>query len=315
MPPITNLPYGEAPAYCFPLFEFAMYLFFIVCLKDAIKRGPQHIAYLAGGLAFGLCLEYIEVVSGMGYTYGRFLIMFGKAPLDIPLCIGVGWSIIMYASRRFSDGLKLIWWAAAALDALLAINIDLSMDTVAYRLHMWHWNWEGTGLHPLTAQWFGVPWGNFFGWLIVIFFYSYFSRLFEQLIAEKRRRLRLITIPLLALLCAEVVLYGTEVYIDDWLYNRFGIGSLYRLLAFLGILFILIIVGWRRKKAGEFLPLITWLVPVYFHLFFFAWLFLGGFYTENKWMVLAACLNLIPGFAVHAASPGRNAARHFATSW
>ncbi len=314
MPPFSGMPYNQAPAYCFPLFEFAAYLLFILCLRDAIKKGPQHVAYLLGGLAFGLCLEYIEVISDMGYTYGRFLIMFGKAPLNIPLCIGVGWAIIMYTAKLFSDALKLPWWACAAVDALLAINIDLSMDTVAYRLHMWHWNWQGTGLNPLKAQWFGVPYGNFYGWLIVIFFYSYFSRLFEKLIAVKTKWLKVIAVPLLALLCSEIVLYGTEVYIDDWLYNKFGITSLNRLIAFLCILIFLFIIGRRKKRISEAVPFITWLVPAYFHIFFFAWLFTGGFYTENSWMVAAACINLVLGFVIHSAALKKNTGECLATS-
>ena len=314
MPPFPGMPYNQAPAYCFPMFEFAMYLLFVLCFIDAKKRSAQHIAYLIGGLAFGLCLEYIEVISDMGYTYGKFAVMFGKAPLDTPLCIGVGWGIIMYSSKLFSDSLKLPWWACAAMDALLAINIDLSMDTVAYRLHMWHWNWLGTGLNPLTAQWFGVPYGNFFGWLIVVFFYSYFSRLFENLISLKRKWLRVISVPVLALLCSEIVLYGTEVYVDDWLYNKFGITSLQRLLAFVCILFILIIVGWKQKQKSETIPFITWLVPAYFHFFFFAWLFLGGFYTENKWMVIAGCVNLILGFIIHTIALKKNTSQHLVLS-
>src|ERR1700759_3353645 len=178
MPPFPGMPYGPAAPWSFPLFECSMYLLFLICLAHALRQGKQSVSYLFGGLAFGLLLEYIEVITG-SYTYGRFMIMFGKAPLDIPLCIGAGWGIIMYTARLFSDRLGLSLWACAALDTLLALNIDLSMDTVAYRLHMWHWNWSGTGLNPLTAQWFGIPYANFVGWQTVVFCYSAFSRLWE----------------------------------------------------------------------------------------------------------------------------------------
>ncbi len=187
--------------------------------------------------------------------------------LLFPLCIVVGWGIIMYSLGLFGDALKLPWWACTALDALPGINIDLSVDTVAYRLHMW--NWLGTGFNPLTAQRFGVPYGNFYGWPNVIFFYSYFSRLFEKLIAVKRKWLRCITVPLLALLCSEIVLYGTGVYMDDWLYNQFRIRSLHRLPAFLCVPVILIIFGWRKKQASRSVPFLSWVVPAYFHIFFF----------------------------------------------
>lgn len=159
MPIYPGMPYGAAPAWCFPVFEFSMYVLFLICLAYAWKQGKRDVFYLIGGLLFGLLLEYMEVVMG-SYTYGRFMVMFGNAPMDIPLCIGVGWGIIMYTARLFTDRLQLTLWVCAALDTLLALNIDLSMDTVAYRMHMWHWNWQGTGLNPLTAQWFGIPYAG-----------------------------------------------------------------------------------------------------------------------------------------------------------
>jgi uncharacterized membrane protein len=152
-----------------------------------MKRGSSHVSYLFGGVLFGLLLEYVNVISNMGYVYGKFMIMFGTAPKDIPLCIGVGWGVIMYSARLLTDRLGLSLWASVALDAILAINIDLSMDTVAYRLHMWHWNWAGTGRDPLIADWFGVPFGNFFGWLLVVFFYSSFSRLLERSFSKNEK--------------------------------------------------------------------------------------------------------------------------------
>jgi hypothetical protein len=136
------MPYGEAPAYCFPIFEFSMYILFVLCLLHAIKQGIGYASYLIAGVLFGLLLEYINVISDMGYVYGKFIVMFGKPPQDIPLCIGIGWGIIIYTARLFTDTFKLPLWASACLDTLLALSIDISMDIVAYRLHMWTWNWK-----------------------------------------------------------------------------------------------------------------------------------------------------------------------------
>ena len=103
MPPFNGMPYGPAPAYCFPLTEVCMYLLFLLCFIHAVKQGVTHISYLLGGLAFGLLLEYVNVISNMGYKYGKFMIMFGTAPLDIPLCIGMGWGVIMYTAWLFTN--------------------------------------------------------------------------------------------------------------------------------------------------------------------------------------------------------------------
>ncbi len=47
------------------------------------------------------------------------------------------------------------------------------------------------------------------------------------------------------------------------------------------------------------MPVISWLVPVWFHIFFFAWLFIAGFYIENRWMTLASALNVVLGIIIH----------------
>jgi hypothetical protein len=282
--------------------EFGMYILFILCLIHAGKQGIRHVSYLFGGLAFGLILEYVNVVSNLGYTYGKFMVMFGHTPQDIPLCIGVGWSIIMYTARLFSDSFQLPLWAAAATDTLLALSIDLSMDTVAYRLHMWHWNWSTTGLNPLTAQWFGVPFGNFFGWQMVVFFYSSFSRLLERVLLRQKKggHILFAFVPLIAVLLSQICLYVMLMYVDDYLRDKFGITSLHRFITFLLILIVLAVRGFfLRRNAFLITPFITWLVPLWFHLFFFTWLFWGGFYKENSMLVTAAILNIILGISIH----------------
>lgn len=301
MPPFPGIPYGPAPAWCFPFMEISAYIMLILCLLHAFRQGVSHVSYLLGGLIFGLILEYVNVVSNMGYRYGKFLVMFGTTPDDIPLCIGVGWGIIMYTARLFSDAFHLPLWAAAAFDTLLALSIDLSMDTVAYRLHMWHWDWSDTNLDPLTANWFGVPFGNFFGWQLVVFFYSSISRLLEKAFVRKQQNTWLLAIvPVMAVLLSQVLLYVMLVYVDDYLKRSFGITSFHRFITFLIILFVITVAGFKKKRPQTVpTPFLTWLVPSWFHAFFFAWLFIGGFYKESSWLVLAATLNFLIGITVH----------------
>lgn len=183
--PWPGLPYAAAPAWSFAILEWNLFLLLMVCAADALrKQRLDLLAYLIGGSCFGLVLEYLEVL-GHSYTYGPFQWMLGHPPYNIPVCIGAGWGIILYTSRLYSDSLGLPLAAAAAMNTLLALNVDVSMDVVAYRLHMWHWNWSGTGLDPLHAQWFGIPHGNFVGWATVVFCYSAFSRLYEQVFRPK----------------------------------------------------------------------------------------------------------------------------------
>src|ERR1044072_924300 len=123
MLPYPGMPYNYPPGICYPLTECCMYLLFILCCIHAYKKGMGSFMYLLGGLGFGLLLEYVNVATSAGYRYGQFWIMFGVAPNNIPLCIGTGWAILIYTSRLISDALGLPLWTAAALDALLAINI------------------------------------------------------------------------------------------------------------------------------------------------------------------------------------------------
>lgn len=302
MLPFPNMPYGPAPAYAFPLFEWLMYLLFVLCLVYAVKRGIPHVAYLLGGLLFGLLLEYVNVVTNMGYVYGKFAIMFGTAPKDIPLCIGVGWGIIMYTARLFSDALGMKLWAAVAMDTLLAISIDLSMDTVAYRMHMWHWNWIDKGLDPLTSDWFGIPYGNFFGWICVVFFYSSINRLLEKAWAKGKplNNARAVGIPFLSVVLSQIFLYVTLVYINGFLKENFGVISKHRFVCSLIVLSLVLFLGLKNRKPLLYRPpFITWLVPVFCHTYFLTFLFIGGFYKENILMIVVPVVLAIVSAVVH----------------
>jgi uncharacterized membrane protein len=298
------VPYGNAPSWCFLFTELSVFVLTIGCLIHAWKRRNGALAYLLGGIIFGSLVEYLEVLSG-SYTYGRFWLMLGHAPLDIPLFVGCAWAIILYTARLFSDAAGLPVFAAAALDALLALNLDMSMDTVAYRMHFWNWDWSGTGRNPLTADWFGIPYGNFVGWITVVFSYSIISRLLEpRLLCERRTAIRVWSIPALTTILSLGVLFSSEMFLFPSL-NHLGVKSEPRLVILTVLLLVVTLRGWskRRPRAEEMHPLARW-VPAWFHFFFVYCFFAIGFYRENKWMTIAACLNLLIGIAVHCAPVG-----------
>ncbi len=297
--PFPELPYGAAPAWCFPLVELSIYILFAACFLSAWKRGTRALTYLLGGLAFGLLLEYFEVVTD-SYTYGHFWVMLGRAPHDLPLWVGCAWAIIMYTARRFSDVAGLPLFGAAALDTLLALNIDIGIDAVAYRLHMWHWDWTGTHLNPLTADWFGIPYGNFVGWITVVLCYSAFSRILERWVLRRSETmLRLIAVAGGAITCSLGVLVFTELAVFPVL-NHLGVRSGWRLTLATAALLVLAVWGWSRRSAGESSsdPL-AHLVPAWFHVLFVTFLFALGFYRENPWLIAAAIVNFALGLSVH----------------
>jgi uncharacterized membrane protein len=298
------VPYGNAPSWCFLFTELSVFVLTIGCLIHAWKRRNGALAYLLGGIIFGSLVEYLEVLSG-SYTYGRFWLMLGHAPLDIPLFVGCAWAIILYTARLFSDAAGLPVFAAAALDALLALNLDMSMDTVAYRMHFWNWDWSGTGRNPLTADWFGIPYGNFVGWITVVFSYSIISRLLEpRLLCERRTAIRVWSIPALTTILSLGVLFSSEMFLFPSL-NHLGVKSEPRLVILTVLLLVVTLRGWSKYRplAKEMHPLARW-VPAWFHFFFVYCFFAIGIYRENKWMTIAACLNFLIGIAVHCAPVG-----------
>ena len=151
----------------FILFEFIIYIQFALCLRHAMKRGFANLLKLFMGAAFGVILEIATIRQLNAYQYGQFLVMV----LDVPLCIGMAWSCIIYSAMEFSDGSSLPYWTRPILDGLLALNVDLALDTIAIRFGFWDW---GQGL---KFQYFGVPYANFWAWFWVVASFSLGYRL------------------------------------------------------------------------------------------------------------------------------------------
>jgi hypothetical protein len=158
------------PDIYFILFEGIIYLQFALCFLHARKLGRENLLRLAAGVLFGLMLELATIRQLDAYEYGEFIIMV----LDVPLCIGVAWSCILYSGMEFTDASSLPYWMRPVLDGLLALNIDLALDAIAIRLGFWDW---GQGLE---FQYAGVPYANFWAWFWVIFFFSFGYRLLAR---------------------------------------------------------------------------------------------------------------------------------------
>ncbi len=124
----------------FILFEIIIYIQFALCLRHSIKLNTRrNLLKLGFGILFGVTLELATIRQLNAYEYGRFLLMVW----DVPLCIGVAWSCIIYSVMEFSDASSLPYWFRPVLDGLLALNIDLALDAVAIRFGFWDW---GMGL-------------------------------------------------------------------------------------------------------------------------------------------------------------------------
>lgn len=158
------------PNIYFITFEVVIYIQFVLCLRHAFKAGTGNLLKLFLGILFGVSLELATIRQLHAYEYGQFVLMV----LDVPLCIGVAWSCIIYSAMEFSDASSLPYWLRPILDGLLALNIDLALDAIAIRFGFWDW---GMGLE---AQYFGVPFANFWAWFWVVFSFSVGYRIFSR---------------------------------------------------------------------------------------------------------------------------------------
>lgn len=277
--------------------ELINYILFFFCLRDARRRGSLYVGQLLGVLAFGLLLEYVDVTFIAGYYYGRALIMLGP----IPLGIGIGWSIIIYAVMLTTDRLGLPAWSAPFADALLALNIDLSMDAIAIRMGMWVWGWPPE-YDRWTADWFGVPFGNFFGWLVVVLLYSGWARTFRWL-TPRLPRASLLS-PILSVMLSEALLYLILVST-----TRSKANYLALMLIVIGIALPMSLAGLRVRRAQEIPSAMAIAVPAYFHIYFLTMFFVGPMINRPLALVPISFSMLVLGLAVHTWAEKRNTLR------
>jgi uncharacterized membrane protein len=237
------------PTPYFILFELVIYLQLALCLRHARKHGPANLLRLLAGILFGLILELATIRQLNAYEYGRFLFMVW----DVPLCIGVAWSCILYSAMEFSNGSSLPYWARPILDSLLALNIDLALDAVAIRLRFWDW---GQGLE---FQYFGVPYPNFWGWFWVVTSFSFGYRL----LGHRKDWMGTWISPLMAMIIGLAGVLGTNAL------NAFIIPFEYHglVVAITLTLAFVIIVALRPRFYQGSLPSLVFWVPFLTHLY------------------------------------------------
>lgn len=237
------------PNIYFILFELIIYLQFLLCLQHAWKHGTANILRLLAGILFGVALELATIRQLNAYNYGQFLIMV----LDVPLCIGVAWSCIIYSAMEFSNASSIPYWFRPVLDGLLALNIDLALDAVAIRFGFWDW---GMGL---KLQYFGVPYANFWAWFWVV---SSFS-LGYRLLARRKDWTGVWFSPILALVIGLAGVLGTNALIV------YGVPQGYRaqvIFATLAVALMLIVILRPRFYLSSVPSLVFW-IPFLTHAY------------------------------------------------
>lgn len=250
-----------------------------LCLRHAARQDRRRVVEFVSGIAFGVVLEIVTIWQLDAYHYGRFLLMIE----DVPLAVGMGWGVIIYSAMETAQVWQVPLAAQPFACALLAWNIDLSMDAIAIRMGMWTWAYNG--------EWFGVPLGNFFAWYIVVAAFS-----------AAALELRDLTSPLVAALISIAVSLAALLSLNV-LYVHYAAPS--RQIPVLVALFVAaagaIWAARRRLRVPRRVSATGTAVPLVFHAFFTAMLLINGYYRQVP-ALLAVCLGMfVLGTALHLA--------------
>ena len=300
-------------------------LFSLTCF-NAVAQGRRWLFTLLWGAIFGFLAEVFLVhLPEPRYLYGTRL--FWLNLWDVPVCVGLGWGMIIYVASWTAQRLQ---FASAPITAyiagLLGVNLDLSLDPVANKHGFWTWQpLNVPDYDPDTATFFKVPFDNFVAWMAIIGFYSLFVRLVfhwvnrwaydEQVgppgnaaVGPSRKGsiwADLLVPPVGAVLAAGLFVgvrgYAEKIYlaagrVQGWLGNELGQAIIF------GILFIPgLVLLWRQVFRTARNQEVNWLVlgvVFYFHALSLGLLFAGGIRDYTALVVLIPT-NLVAGMVAY----------------
>jgi hypothetical protein len=189
---------GAELSYSWYLFlQLGVAVTFGITAWRAWRHSRARLTELLTACLFGLLLEQGDIFLFGTYRYNENWVLLG----DVPIAIALTWAMIIAGAMNITDVLGLpdatsaltvkrnsgtVHWLLAGLpapmaDAVWALLLDLALDAVAIRLGLWGWT-----IRP-DQGWFGVPWGNFFAWLFVAFWFSFLTRLVRARALERGR--------------------------------------------------------------------------------------------------------------------------------
>ncbi|MBU2561746.1 MAG: carotenoid biosynthesis protein, partial [Nanoarchaeota archaeon] len=127
----------------FAAMEVAMVVLFCLVLADAVRnydRNRKKLLLLVLAFIYAIIFENFNMFLSQGhlgsYFYNQgFTLWIWKTPLSIALA----WAVLIYTAMHLSDMLKLKTLTRPFMDALLIVLIDLTLDVVAVRQHIWYW--------------------------------------------------------------------------------------------------------------------------------------------------------------------------------
>lgn len=152
-------------------------------INASVLNGVRHAAlFLVCGAVIGFTAEYIGTTSGAifgPYTYGSLL---GPKIMDVPIAVPLCWFAVVYLAHCLANVIltrqasivslsigRIL--ALSLLTAMFATGFDLAVDPVMSGPNVGAWTWTDGG------DFFGVPFKNFQGWLLVSFLIDFTYRM------------------------------------------------------------------------------------------------------------------------------------------
>ena len=169
----------------FRIFEIAIYIMFMFLMLVQLtkKKEERKFFVLISGLVFGLILEIGNMAAWHTYSYGdKFLIYI----YTVPLGIGAAWAVLLYSAITISDRIGkargIPEYLLPFFDVIIVLSVDLVLDVLATKYNGWQW------AIGKNAEWFGVPYENFIGWIFVAFIFSIVVRTIMRVLADREKR-------------------------------------------------------------------------------------------------------------------------------
>ena len=253
----------------------------------AWSHGAREVSTLLSATAFGLAVEVLFVTLFDGYEYGRFLL---RLPVGggetVPIWVALGWGTIIWTAMQAGSRAGFTWWVRPAMDALLAVSLDIALDPIAEALGWWHW------LRP--GQFFGIPCDNFIGWVLIVWSYSFAVQAAFQIWPANVVRWRDSLLPVAALAPAVLFVGGSQFPLAP-LYKM--IGEPLTFFALCAGLLTLVFVTSKDANASEDPPWYLTTIPVLYHgLMLFFLLSSGSQFPELLIVLPLAALVSLFGF-------------------
>lgn len=282
---------SETPSLAFVLIEIGNYLLTAACLYQAWKYDRRLLYIMVSGIIFGFLIEYTNVShQPPPYEYPESVI---TLPGPVPLGICLSWGLIFYAVITSVRRLGLSNWVMPLAAACLAIVIDFVTDPSFVAMGFWVWH--------MPTQWFGVPWSNFIGWMVLVASFVFFQdaacRRFPLKDKPWYLAFGLALLCLLpAYLCFAVIMAGYLWLLSlnlSWLPEQVLVALITALFA-LPVLYS--VPRMRRDNPPEWLVLV---VPVYLYAWDMVCLYLSGLYLTDQVMVLIMPMFILAGMAAY----------------